>query len=310
MTTTERPEISVIIPCLNEEANAAAIAQAVIDEVTKETQSYELLFIDNSSTDATVAIIKGLCAQNPRIRLIVNNKNYGQMRSPTYGIYQTRGAAVIGICADFQDPPQMIGAFIRRWRAGAHIVLGVRETENSSLAVSVLRSLGYDLLSRFGDYPIVRGATGFGLYSREVVDCLSAWNEPQPFFRGMLVESGFRLETIPYHRPRRQRGFSKNNLLTSADFALAALSASSKNWLRLPIYLSLVLFSVGALGLAAALIGLAFGQAPWTALLLSAAVFGFAGLFFFLGLIGDQVRLISERTRNVPLVVEKERVNF
>jgi glycosyltransferase involved in cell wall biosynthesis len=310
MTQPLNPEISVVIPCRNEEANVEAIAAAAIEHLQRHAASYEILFIDNGSTDRTVDLAKRLCQANPCIRLIVNTRNFGQMRSPTHAIYQTRGAAVIGLCADFQDPPEMIGAFISRWRAGAKIVLGVRKAERSPFAVTMMRRLGYGVLARLGDYPLIEGATGFGLYDRAVVDCLSRWNEPEPFFRGMLVESGYRLETIPYERPQRAGGRSNNNLFTSIDFALSAFASSAKLWLRLPIYLSLIVGGLAGLALIAAIVLLSLGRSPWGMLVTFAAALGFAVVFFFLGLIGDQVRVISARSRGMPLVIEEERVNF
>jgi glycosyltransferase involved in cell wall biosynthesis len=311
MTTSEDVEISVIIPCRNEEENVGAIAAAVIAELSKETQSYEVIFIDNASTDRTVELAKALCAENPRLRLIVNNRNYGQMRSPTHAIYQTRGRAVIGICADFQDPPPMIGEFIRRWRAGAHIVLATRRTEDSPPLVKLTRFVGYRLLNRVADYPIISGATGFGLYSREVVDALKAWREPEPFFRGMLVESGYRLETIPYERPPRAGGRTNNNVFTLADFGLSALAGSAKGLLRAPFYFFVfVLLASVAILVGAAVDAVVLRRWPWGWLATSAAAFGFSWVFLFLALLGDQVRLIADRTRNVPLVIEEERVNF
>ena len=304
------PEISIVIPCRNEELNVEPIAAAAISEVTKHAASYEIIFIDNRSSDRTVELVKGLCRANPNVKLIVNSRNFGQMRSPTHAIYQTRGAAVIGLCADFQDPPEMIGEFIRRWRAGAKIVLGVRSAERTPLSVKIPRSIGYGLLNRLGDYAVIPGATGFGLYDREVVDCLARWNEPEPFFRGMLVETGYRLETIPYERPQRAAGRTNNNLFTSIDFALSAFASSTKLWLRLPIYLSLLVGALAALALIAAIVLLALGRSPWGMLGTFGAALGFSAVFFFLGLVGDQVRVISERTRGAPLVVEEERINF
>ncbi len=310
MTSNEPPEISAVIPCLNEEENAAAIASAVTMQFEMLGVSHEIIFIDNGSTDQTVRIIKGLCAKDARIRLIVNTRNYGQMRSPTHAIYQTRGAAVIGICADFQDPPELIGPLIARWRAGAMIVLGVRHSENTSWFLHFIRALGYGFFERFGDYRVIPGATGFGLYDRQVVECLKKWRDPEPFFRGMLVESGFKLETIPYERPRRAGGVSKNSFASLLSFAISGLASSSKQLLRLPIYIALITFLTMAITILWAM-GLAFwGRAPWLALGFTLAQAAFAIICLFLGLIGEQVRLISEIARNVPLVIERERVNF
>ena len=246
----------------------------------------------------------------PRIRLIVNNKNYGQMRSPTYGIYQTTGAAVIAISSDFQDPPEMIGQFIDRWRAGALIVLGVRQSEKQTLLMRIIRAVGYGFFERFGDYRVIPGATGFGLYDRRVVDTLKQWRDPEPFFRGMLVESGYPLETILYHRPGRAGGVSKNNFRTMLSFALVALTSCSKRLLRAPLYLAVIIFTTMFVTLLAAVVIAFFGRPPWLALGLAVAQGAFATICLFLGLIGEQVRMISEMCRNTPLVVEKERVNF
>ena len=310
MISSGRPEISAVIPCLNEAENAAAIAAAVAAQFVALDVSYEIIFIDNGSTDATVPILKGLCASDPRIRLIVNTRNFGQMRSPTHGIYQASGDAVIGISADFQDPPELIGELIARWRAGAMIVLGVRQSENAPWLLRAVRAVGYGFFERFGDYPVIHDATGFGLYDRRVVDCLRSWRDPEPFFRGMLVESGFSLETIPYHRPERAGGVSKNNLFSLFSFALSGLAGSSKRLLRLPIYFSLMVSLTAGLTLLWAIVAAIAGRSPWTLLGLALAQAAFAIICFFLGLIGEQVRMISEMARATPLVVERERVNF
>jgi glycosyltransferase involved in cell wall biosynthesis len=305
-----RPDVSVVIPCLNEEDNVEPIAAAVAREFERQPFSYEILFIDNASTDGTVALIKAMAAGDPRIKLIANLRNFGQMRSPTYGIYNARGRAVIGMCADFQDPPALIGPLLDRWRSGAKIVLAVRESERGSPLKRLGRAVGYFYLRHFADYPVIPNATGFGLYDREVVDCLKRWNEPEPFFRGMLVESGFAIETISYPRANRMAGQSKNNLFRLLDFMLSAISSSSKKMLRAPFVMAAVSLLAACatllLALVLALYGRPFVGAIWAFVIELQFVF----LFGFLGLLGDQIRLISERTRNVPLVIEKERVNF
>ncbi len=310
MISSEPPDVSAIIPCLNEEENAAAIAAAVVTQFETLGLSYEIIFIDNGSIDDTVKIIKGLCALNPRIRLIVNTRNFGQMRSPTHAIYQASGSAIIGICADFQDPPELIGEFVARWRRGALIVLGVRQSEKTSWFLRLIKATGYGFFERFADYRVIPGATGFGLYDRRVVDTLRAWRDPEPFFRGMLVESGFALETIPYKRPERAGGVSKNSILSLVSFGLSGLASSSKQLLRLPIYIALAIIFTAFLTLAAAIVTILFGHGAWLLLGLALAQAAFAILFLFLGLVGEQIRAIHEIARNVPLVVERERVNF
>jgi len=308
--SSDIPDVSVVIPCRNEEANAQAIAAAVIAELEPLDVSFDLIFIDNESTDRTVEIIRDLCARDSRIKLIVNTRNFGQMRSPTHGIFVARGRAVIGMCADFQDPPTLLPRFIERWRAGVDIILGVRESEKSGFILDTTRKLSYTMARNFGDHAIIPNATGFGLYDRKVVDAIRAMNEPEPFFRGMLVETGYPLETITYHRPVRARGKSNNNFLALLDFAIAGLTASSKRLRRMPLYF-------GVLG---ALATLVMGIGGVIAFILDRPIAGwfiamvlqaqFALLFGFLGLIGDHIRLISERTRRTPLVLERERINF
>lgn len=304
------PDISVVIPCLNEEENAPAIAAAVTEVLEAAGVSFDIIFIDNHSSDRTVQVVRELCAKDPRVRLIANTRNFGQMRSPTHGIFEARGRAVIGMCADFQDPPELLATFVERWRAGTEIVLGVRETEKTSILLGWAREFSYAFARKVGDYPIIRNATGFGLYDRRVVDAIKAIREPEPFFRGMLVETGYKIETFPYSRPLRRRGKSNNNFFTLLDFALSGLTSSSKKLLRVPFFIG-SLAAIGAgLCLAGMLVNLLLGGSAWGWLAAVAVQGQFALLFIFLGLIGDQLRMVSERTREAPLVFERERVNF
>ncbi|MDO7843996.1 glycosyltransferase family 2 protein [Sphingomonas immobilis] len=304
-------EISVVIPTRNEESNVAAIAAAVIAQLDAAGATYELIFIDNVSSDATVPLVKAMCAANPRIKLIVNTRNFGQMRSPTHGIFQAQGRGVINMCADFQDDPALIGQFIARWRGGAPIVLGVRESEEGgSLPLRVARNAAYGIGSRLGDYKLIPNATGFGIYDRRVVDTIKALNEPEPFFRGLLVETGYPIATIGFPRKPRAGGRSNNNFWALLDFTISGLASWSKKLLRAPMFLA-VFVGVGALlALLAAPVAALAGWPAWPWLVAALAEAQVAALLFFLGLVGDQLRHVSERTRGFPLVVEGERVNF
>ena len=304
------PEISVVIPCLNEEENAQAISDAVVAELEKIGCAFELIFIDNCSSDRTVSIIRSICERDPRVKLIVNTRNFGQMRSPTHGIYQAKGRAVINMCADFQDPPSLIPAFIRRWQDGAKIVLGVRETEKSGPFLTAFRNLSYALQRKFGDYPIIPNATGFGLYDARVVRSVEALNEPEPFFRALLVETGFPIETVSFKRPARAGGQTKNNFFSLLDFALAGLAGSSRGLLRVPLYVSFVALAVTVLSLFGAIWSAVTDHSPLMWLFAMLLEFQFGLLFLFFGLLGVQIRAISDRTRGTPLVIERERVNF
>lgn len=310
LPTSEQLEISVVIPCLNEEENVRAICAAVITEVERYAASYEIIFIDNNSSDRTREIVHELCRVNPRVRAIFNTRNFGQMRSPTYAIYQAEGRAVIAMGADFQDPPALIGPLIEQWRAGAQVVLGVRRTETASSRITAARRFGYSFLEANADYPVIPGATGFGLFDRQVVDALADWHEPEPFFRGMLVESGHTIALIPYDRPERANGQTKNDLWALLDFATSSLAGSSKGLLRKPILWSLFAGMGAGVLLLIAAVSAVLNGVGWPWLLVGFQLGLFAILFLFLGLIGEQVRIISERTRHVPLVLERERVNF
>lgn len=306
----ERPEISVVIPCYNEEDNAAPIAAAVIEQLEKVSSNFDVIFIDNGSTDGTVEIIRGLCARDARIRLIINTRNFGQMRSPTYGIFQGSGRAIIAIVADFQDPPELIPELVERWRNGADIVLGVSQTKKMSPFFEACRRMSYSLQRKFGDHPIIPHATGFGLYDSKVVRAIASLNEPEPFFRALLVETGYRIETIPFRRPPRAAGESKNNFFTLLDFALSGLASTSKGLLRAPLYIGFFSGLLTVITLFGSLVALLFGGSVQLWLWAAAIEFQFTMLFLFLGLLGVQVRLISDRTRHTPLVIERERVNF
>lgn len=306
----DAPVFSVVIPCRNEEANIVAIAAAVIREMEKIGETFDLTFIDNASEDATVPLARELCARDPRIRLIVNARNFGQLRSPAHAIYQARGQAIISLCADFQDPPELIGRFVERWRAGVDMILAVRQSEKSPFLLRLWRDASYAFVARFGDYPVIPNATGFGLYDRKVIRATAALNEPEPFLRGMFVETGYTVETMPYQRPERAGGRSNNNFFSLLDFAISSLSGSSKQMLRVPLYLGALIGLFSGLTLILAIIA-AFTDGRTGFWLVATAVEGqLALIFLFIGLIGDQLRLVSERTRGTPLVIERERINF
>lgn len=217
---------------------------------------------------------------------------------------------MIGLVADFQDPPELIPLLIEHWRKGADIVLGVSETKKISPVFDACRRMSYALQRRFGDYPIIPHATGFGLYDAKVLRAIAALNEPEPFFRSLLVETGYTIKTIPFKRPPRTAGRSKNNFFTLLDFALSGLASSSKGLLRAPLYIGFFSGSLTFFTLIGALVALIFGGSFELWLWAAAIELQFTLLFLFLGLLGVQVRLISDRTRGTPLVVERERVNF
>jgi dolichol-phosphate mannosyltransferase len=307
---TDRPEISVVIPCFNEEENAEAIARAVIMQLESVTDDFEIIFIDNGSSDRTAGIVRAICGRDARVRLIVNTRNFGQLRSPTHALFQARGRGIIGIAADFQDPPELIPHLITRWREGVDIVLGVSETKASSSLYAGLRKLSYGLQRKFGDYPIIPNATGFGIYDSKAIQAIGDLNEPEPFVRGMLVETGYAIETIVFKRPERAAGKSKNGFFALLDFALSAFAYSSKGLLRAPLYFSFIAMAAVVITILGASWSIAFGANARMWMFAALLELQFGLLFLFLGVLGVQIRLISDRTRGTPLVIERERVNF
>jgi hypothetical protein len=244
-------------------------------------------------------------------RAIFNTRNFGQMRSPTHAIYQAEGSAVIAMSADFQDPPVLIGPFIAAWRAGSKIVLGQPRAVPAGMLATVVSRAGYWFLSRFGDYPVIPRVTGFGLFDRAVVRELMRWNEPEPFFRGMLVESGHALELVAFDKHERQAGETKNDFFTLLDFALSGLAGSAKRLLRVPLYVAVLGSLLALLMLIVSFIAIfvADGVAgPALGIAISMGLFSM--LMLVIGVLGEQVRQIAERSRGVPLVIEAERIGF
>jgi len=312
MTAMVDIDVSVLIPCFNEEDNVWPIFKAVRDQLELHGVSrYEIIFIDNASVDATRTRLEEICASDPSAKAIFNTRNFGQLRSPTHGLYQCTGRAVIGMCADFQDPPEMIGALLAAWRSGSEITLCQRRVEKATFGKRISRAIGYRLLGGIGDVAILPGVTGFGIFDQRVISLLKTWNEPEPFFRGMLVESGVRISLLPVDRPARRSGKSKNDFRALQEFAFSGLASSAKTLLRLPIMTSIWMSLIGVvlivLGLWAAVAGTQYGP---TIVLAGFQVLLTSLIMFFVGLIGEQLRIVSERSRNIPLVVEERRLNF
>lgn len=307
-------KVSIVIPCYNEEENIVPICEAVLAQLKQLPQyDHEVLIIDNCSTDGTRPLIRGLCKRYRKVKAIFNSKNFGQFNSPYYAICQTSGDCVIPICADFQDPVEMIPRFLEEWENGYRIVSAIKTTSKENRVLYFLRSVYYKLIKKMSAVEQIEHFTGFGLYDRSFVDVLRQLDDPTPFIRGIVAELGPKRKEIPYEQNRRRGGKTHNNWYSLYDAAMLSFTSYTKSGLRVA---TIGGFILSCLSLAAAIAYLvlklvrwqdfAAGQAP---ILIGMFLLGAVQLFF-IGLLGEYVMSINTRVMRRPLVVEEERINF
>jgi glycosyltransferase involved in cell wall biosynthesis len=305
--------ISIVTPCFNEGENVDELYQRIHKVMEGVPYDYEHIFIDNASTDSTVKMIKGLALMDSRVKLIVNARNFGHIRSPYYGILQSKGDACILIASDLQDPPEIIPEFIEKWEQGFKTVLAVKPESEESSVMFFLRKTYYRFIAKISEVPLVQNATGAGLFDRVVIEILRKIQDSNPYFRGLLCEIGFPIALVPFKQPRRLRGITKNNFYTLYDIAMIGITNHSKVPLRLMTmggFLLSFMSALVALGfLIAKLISWDSFQLGTAPILIGLFFFG-AVQTFFIGVIGEYIGSIYTQVRNMPLVVELERVNF
>jgi len=306
--------ISIVTPCYNEQDNVRNLYNQVREVMLAIGKyRYEHIFIDNSSKDATVAILREIAAEDPNVKIIVNSRNFGHIRSPIHALFQARGDAVIGIVADLQDPPPMIADLIREWENGAYCVLGIKRTSEEASLMFWLRKQYYRLADRLSSIETIQNYTGFGLYDRKVVDLVRSFDDPYPYFRGMIAEIGLPTVKLLYDQPVRKFGITKNNWYTLYDIGMLGIINHSKVPLRLAalagfigagisflvaltyLILKLVFWSTFNFGLAPMLIGVFFTSSLQ---------------LLFLGVLGEYVGAIYTQVQKRPYAVELYRINF
>jgi len=306
--------VSVITPCYNEEANVEELharvraAMATIDDC-----DYEHIFIDNASTDRTVAVLKGLAAADAHVKIIVNARNFGHIRSPMHALLEAGGEAVISIVADLQDPPEMIPELIAKWREGFAMVVCTKRSSEEDPMMFWLRKSYYALVEKLSSITTIQNFTGFGLYDRKVVEAVRRFDDPYPYFRGMVAEIGLDICTIPYDQPVRRRGITKNNFYSLYDMAMLGIINLSKVPLRMVTALG---FLTACASLLIGLGYLVYKLVFWTRFSVGIAPL-VIGLFFLgsvqlvsLGIIGEYVGAIHTHVQKRPYVIEKERIGW
>ena len=306
-------KISIITPTFNEIENIEKLYLEIKNEFAKIDCEYEHIIIDNNSTDGTIAKIKDLSKNDKNLKIIINSKNYGHIRSPFYGLLQSTGDASILMAADFQDPIELISKYIEEWKKGNKIVLAEKISSEENQIKFSLRKLFYNFLNKISDFELTKNTTGSGIFDKSVVEKLKMINDPYPYFRGLVSELGIRIKTIKFNQPLRKFGVTKNNFSTLYDIGILGIVKHSRKPLRFMVLLG---FASSVISLLVGVFYLFYKLLFWDSFSLGLAPV-IIGIFIvssiqitLLGLVGEYVGVILLHQRNLPLVIEKERINF
>lgn len=308
-------KISIVIGCYNEEKNIQPLIETIGKLFTLKLSmyDYEIVCIDNDSKDNTRSILRTLCNENHHVKAILNAQNFGASKSSVYGLLQATGDCVIKMCADFQDPPELIADFIQGWEEGYRIVLGIKKSTQEKKFKAFLRRMYYRIISKITEINHIDNFIGYGLYDRSFIEILRKLDDPTPYLRGIVAELGYKYKSIYYDQPLRKAGKSSYNFYRYYDYAMLGLTSYSKVPLRIATFLGMIVafasFIVGIVYLVFKLIywdHFAMGMAPVT-----------IGVFFlgavqlmFIGLLGEYILAINARSLKRPLVIEEERIGF
>jgi len=308
-------KISVLIPCYNEQENVVPISNEIVKILENELSAYdyEIIFIDNCSTDNTKPLLREICKKNLRIKAIFNARNFGQSNSPYYGMCQTTGDCTIAMCADFQDPVELIPVLVNEWEKGYKIVSCIKKTSKENRLIRFLRTCYYKTIKKMSDVEQIEHFTGFGLYDKSFIEVIKNLHDPIPFFRGIVAELGYKRKDIEYEQQKRRAGKTKNNWYTLYDAAMLSFTSYTKIGLRIA---TIGGFIAAGLTFIVALVYFVYKLLYWDSFSAGIAplvigVFFLGSLqLFFIGFIGEYVMSINNRVMNRPLVIEEERINF
>ncbi len=308
-----KKKISIVTPTFNEEENISKLCEAISKEMKTLDYDYEHIIIDNFSNDKTTDIIKKIAQEDKRLKLIVNSRNFGHIRSSQYGILQSSGDATILISSDFQEPLNLIKKYIKEWENGYKIVLGQRTSSDTNKFLDTIKTMFYKFINKISDTPLIERSGSTGLISKEIVDHLRNISDPYPYLRGLLPELTADIKLIQYHQAERSKGFTKNNFYTLYDMAILGIIKHSKVPLRIATFLGIL---ASFFSILVAIVFFIYKLLFWSSFKVGIAplvigLFSVASIqLFLLGFIGEYVMQILIHNKNVPLVVEKERINF
>ena len=306
-------KISIVTPTHNEEQNIKILCEDIKKEFEKIDLEYEHIVIDNASTDNTIKILEEICSKDKKVKVIINSKNYGHIRSPFYGLLQTNSDATILMASDFQDPINLIPKYIEEWKKGKKIVLGQKTSSEENRVKYSLRNIFYNFLNKISDFELPNNTTGAGIFDKSVIEKLKKINDPYPYFRGLIAELGEDITTIEFKQPLRKSGTTKNNIFTLYDIGMLGIVKHSRKPLR---FMTLVGFIASIVSLLVGLIYLFYKLIFWDSFSLGIAPI-VIGIFVvssiqitLLGLVGEYIGIILLHQRNMPLVIENKRINF
>ena len=305
--------ISIVTPTFNEELNIERLCKSVSNEMSNLNYDYEHIIIDNNSTDKTIVILRKIASNDEKIKVILNTRNFGHLKSPVHGLLQSSGAAAILMSADFQDPPDMISKYIAEWEKGYDVVLGQKDSSEENYFKHFTKKIFYKFIQLISEVPLMVNTTGAGIFDKKIIQEIKTINDPYPYFRGLLSEITSNIKLIKFHQPSRSEGKTKNNFYSLYDIGILGIIKHSKIPLRIMTFIG---FCTSLMSIFVALYYLVKKILYWQSFDLGTAPL-VIGLFliasvqiFLLGFIGEYVMNILLQTRKLPLVIEKERINF
>ena len=308
-----KKKISIVTPTFNEELNIEKLCDLISEEMKKLNYEYEHIVIDNSSTDSTVSILRKKALIDKNLKVIINSRNFGHIKSPVHGILQASGEAVILMTSDFQDPVSLISIYLKEWEKGHKVVMAQKISSDENSKMNFLRKLFYKTIKCISEVSLPANITGAGLFDKKIVEEIRNINDPYPYFRGLISEITNEIKLVPFHQPKRLGGKTKNNFYTLYDIGVLGVIKHSKLPLRIITFIGMIASIASFLVAAIFFFRKIFNWDSFT-VGIAPLIIGFFLIasiqIFLLGFIGEYVMSILTQTRKLPLVIEKERINF